>query len=95
MAAVPTRLTIFNLDTLEPAGEIAGVGGNGTVTVVKENSPSSFEVEQNLKTMDGARDTAARSRGSRRPRRPRTGGARLVHDRDGGEIGAKQGRALA
>jgi DNA-binding beta-propeller fold protein YncE len=27
--AVPTRLTIYNLDTLEPAGEIAGVGGNG------------------------------------------------------------------
>jgi DNA-binding beta-propeller fold protein YncE len=27
--AVPARLTIFNLDTLEPAGEIAGVGGNG------------------------------------------------------------------
>ena len=28
--AVPARLTIFNLDTLEPVGEIAGVGGNGT-----------------------------------------------------------------
>jgi DNA-binding beta-propeller fold protein YncE len=28
-AAVPTRLTIFNLDTLEPAGEIDGIGGNG------------------------------------------------------------------
>jgi DNA-binding beta-propeller fold protein YncE len=28
--AVPTRLTIFNLDTLEPVGEIEGVGGNGT-----------------------------------------------------------------
>jgi DNA-binding beta-propeller fold protein YncE len=28
--AVPTRLTIYNLDTLEPVGEIAGVGGNGT-----------------------------------------------------------------
>ena len=28
-SAVPTRLTIFNLDTLEPAGEIEGVGGNG------------------------------------------------------------------
>jgi DNA-binding beta-propeller fold protein YncE len=28
--AVQQRLTIFNLDTLEPAGEIAGVGGNGT-----------------------------------------------------------------
>src|SRR3989454_5059030 len=27
--AVQTRLTIFNLDTLEPIGEIAGVGGNG------------------------------------------------------------------
>jgi DNA-binding beta-propeller fold protein YncE len=28
--AIPARLTIFSLDTLEPAGEIAGVGGNGT-----------------------------------------------------------------
>ena len=28
--AVPTRLTIFNLDTLDPVGEIADVGGNGT-----------------------------------------------------------------
>ena len=28
--AVPARLTIFNLDTLAPAGEISGVGGNGT-----------------------------------------------------------------
>ena len=27
---MPTRLTIFNLDTLEPAGTIDGVGGNGT-----------------------------------------------------------------
>jgi len=29
-AAVPTRLSIYNLDTLELVGEIAGVGGNGT-----------------------------------------------------------------
>src|ERR1700741_3842793 len=28
-AAVPTRLTIFDLDTLEPIGQIDGVGGNG------------------------------------------------------------------
>src|SRR3978361_1157474 len=28
--AAQSRLTIFNLDTLEPAGEILGVGGNGT-----------------------------------------------------------------
>ena len=27
--AVPGRITVFNLDTLEPAGEIDGVGGNG------------------------------------------------------------------
>jgi DNA-binding beta-propeller fold protein YncE len=30
VAAVPARLTIFNLDTLEKVGEISGVGGNGT-----------------------------------------------------------------
>ena len=29
--AIPKRLTLFNLDTLEPAGEIPGVGGNGCV----------------------------------------------------------------
>jgi DNA-binding beta-propeller fold protein YncE len=29
-AAIPARLTIFNLDTLDPVGEIEGVGGNGT-----------------------------------------------------------------
>jgi DNA-binding beta-propeller fold protein YncE len=27
---VPVRLTIFDLDTLKPIGEISGVGGNGT-----------------------------------------------------------------
>jgi DNA-binding beta-propeller fold protein YncE len=27
---IPTRLTIFNLDTLQPIGEIDGIGGNGT-----------------------------------------------------------------
>ena len=29
--------------------------GNGIMTIVKENGPAGFEVEQNLKTMDGAR----------------------------------------
>ncbi|MEO5894334.1 MAG: hypothetical protein ABIS06_01390 [Vicinamibacterales bacterium] len=29
--------------------------GNGTLTVVKEKSPTTFEVEQNLQTMNGAR----------------------------------------
>jgi hypothetical protein len=34
-SAVPTRLTIFSLDTLEPAGEIEGVGGNGAAVDAK------------------------------------------------------------
>lgn len=29
-AAVPARLTVFDLDTLAPAGELSGVGGQGT-----------------------------------------------------------------
>ncbi len=29
--------------------------GNGTLTVIKETSPTTFEVEQNLNTMNGAR----------------------------------------
>jgi hypothetical protein len=29
--------------------------GNGTMTIVKEKGPTSFEVEQNLQTMNGAR----------------------------------------
>ena len=29
--------------------------GNGTMTIVKEKNPTTFEVEQNLKTMNGAR----------------------------------------
>ena len=32
--------------------------GNGTLTIVKEKSPASFEVEQNLDTMNGARTIA-------------------------------------
>src|SRR6202140_1877577 len=36
--AVPTRLTIFNLDTLEPVGEIAGVGGNGAAVDPKSGN---------------------------------------------------------
>jgi hypothetical protein len=29
VAAVPARLTIFDLDTLKPIGKIAGIAGNG------------------------------------------------------------------
>ena len=42
---------VFNPGTMEAFS----TGGNGTLTVIKEKSPTSFEVEQNLDTMNGAR----------------------------------------
>jgi DNA-binding beta-propeller fold protein YncE len=42
---------VFNPQTMEAFSS----HGNGTLTVVKEKSPTSFEVEQNLETMNGAR----------------------------------------
>ena len=41
----------FNAATMEAFS----THGNGTLTVVKETSPTTFEVEQNLDTMNGAR----------------------------------------
>jgi hypothetical protein len=41
----------FNPETMEAFS----AHGNGTMTIVKEKSPTSFEVEQNLDTMNGAR----------------------------------------
>jgi DNA-binding beta-propeller fold protein YncE len=45
---------VFNPSTKEAFS----THGNGTLTVVKEKSPTSFEVEQNLQTMNGARTIA-------------------------------------
>jgi hypothetical protein len=42
---------VFNPATMEAFS----THGNGTLTVVKEQSPTRFEVEQNLQTMNGAR----------------------------------------
>lgn len=42
---------VFNPGTMEAFATL----GNGMLTVVKEKSPTSFEVEQNLETMNGAR----------------------------------------
>jgi DNA-binding beta-propeller fold protein YncE len=42
---------VFNPQTMEAFSS----HGNGTLTVVKENSPTSFEVIENLQTMNGAR----------------------------------------
>jgi hypothetical protein len=44
----------FNSKTMEAFS----TQGNGTMTIVKEKSPTSFEVEQNLQTMNGARTVA-------------------------------------
>jgi DNA-binding beta-propeller fold protein YncE len=41
----------FNAATMEAFS----TQGNGTMTIVKEKSPTEFEVEQNLQTMNGAR----------------------------------------
>jgi DNA-binding beta-propeller fold protein YncE len=51
----------FNPSTMEAFS----THGNGTVTVIKENSPTSFEVEQNLQTMNGARTIAFDSKTNR------------------------------
>jgi hypothetical protein len=42
---------VFNPQTMEAFSSHS----NGTLTVVRENSPTSFEVVQNLETMNGAR----------------------------------------
>ena len=42
---------VFNPATMEAFS----TQGNGTLTVVKETNPTTFEVEQNLQTMNGAR----------------------------------------
>jgi DNA-binding beta-propeller fold protein YncE len=41
----------FNPETMEAFS----THGNGTMTIVKEKNPTTFEVEQNLQTMNGAR----------------------------------------
>src|SRR6185503_5774939 len=42
---------VFNPATME----VFSSHGNGTMTIVKETSPTAFAVEQNLDTMNGAR----------------------------------------
>jgi DNA-binding beta-propeller fold protein YncE len=42
---------VFNPTTMEAFS----TQGNGTMTIVKETNPTTFEVEQNLQTMNGAR----------------------------------------
>jgi hypothetical protein len=46
---------LFNPNTMEA---FSSQGADGTLTIVKENSPTSFVVEQTLPTMNGARTSA-------------------------------------
>jgi DNA-binding beta-propeller fold protein YncE len=73
---------VFNPKTMETFS----TQGNGTMTIVKEKSPTSFEVEQNLQTMNGARTvtldrktghlfTMSQERGPAPPTRPPGGRA--------------------
>ncbi len=52
---------VFNASTKEAFS----THGNGTLTVIKEKSPSDFVVEQNLETMNGARTIAFDSKTNR------------------------------
>src|SRR5438874_565579 len=52
---------VFNPATMEAFS----THGNGTLTVVKEKNPTTFEVEQNLQTMNGARTNAFDSKTNR------------------------------
>ena len=51
----------FNPATMEAFSS----NGDGTLTVIKENSPTSFVVEQNLKTMNGAKTLTLDSKTNR------------------------------
>jgi DNA-binding beta-propeller fold protein YncE len=51
----------FNPNTMEAFSS----QGDGTLTIIKENSPTSFEVEQNVKTMPGAKTCTLDSKTNR------------------------------
>jgi hypothetical protein len=52
---------VFNPSTIEAFS----TQGNGTLTVIKEDSPTKFEVEENLQTMNGARTITVDSQTNR------------------------------
>ena len=54
--AIPTRLSLYDLDTLELIGEIAGVGGNGTAVDPKtgwlHRQPAGVDVRYKIEDAD-------------------------------------------
>src|SRR5262249_60433088 len=69
---VPTRLSIFNLDTLEPVGEIDGIGGKGKTGGPKtgdglpgSKTPPTFapKTEKEIKTVAGGPGAAPEGHG--------------------------------
>jgi DNA-binding beta-propeller fold protein YncE len=45
----------FNPNTMEAFSSTGNANGTGLLTIIKENSPTSFEVEQNVQTKSGAK----------------------------------------
>ena len=64
---------LFNPQTMEAFSS----QGDGTLTIIKENSPTSFAVEQTVPTMVGARDQHARQQD--RPHHPDRRRVRTAH----------------
>ena len=97
----PTRLTIFNLDTLEPVGEIDGVGGNGAAvdpksghgfTSSKPVSMFDTKTMKLIKTIDvGA---AARRTASTSTRSTSASTSSVIPTKDATVIDAKDGTVL-
>lgn len=55
ITALPTAVNVDTVAFNPATKEAISTAGDGTLVVVKENSPTSFEVEQRLTTMVGAR----------------------------------------
>jgi len=100
-AGVETRLTIFNLDTLEPAGEIAGVGGNGAAVDPKSGhglpaaSPSSMFDTKTMKLIKTIDPGAAQPDGIYFRSLQRKGLRLQPPTKDATVIDAKDGAVLA
>src|SRR5690242_4885210 len=56
ITSFPTDLNVDTVGFNPATMEAIGTAGGGTMIFIKENSPTSFEVEQRLKTMVGARN---------------------------------------
>jgi hypothetical protein len=56
LATLPTDLNVDTVGFNSATMEAFATAGGGSIVIVKEKSPTSFEVEQRVKTMPGARN---------------------------------------